>query len=180
LIQSKNPYYIGYICINLSANMKQLFVFLISILVIAGCNKSNKCEKEIYLLPEGFRGKLIVYFDQPDGQEILYEDSIRIYHIPPSGFLKTQFPKNGGCMSDDRINFFYEDSDGNRNLLDYFLNIDKDSIPTDRDYVLFTFLSNKDEKPEFVIHLVGHVSEFNELTQSIHSLDPIKILNSLD
>jgi len=165
---------------NYSRKMKQLFVFFVILLLITGCKKSNQCEKEIYLLPEGFRGEMIVYFDQPDGQEIEYEDSVRVYHIPPSGHLKTQFPKNGGCMNNDRIHFFYVDSLGVRDPLDYFLNLDKDSIPNDRDYVLFTFLSNKGKKPEFVIHLVGHVTEFNNLTQSVHSLNPVGILESLE
>lgn len=160
--------------------MKQFLLFIFGLSILAGChNPRPKCEKEIYLLPTDFRGQLIVYFDQPDGQEILYEDSTRVYRIPPSGYLKSQFQKNGGCMTDNRIQFFYEDSLGSRIPLDYFLNIDPDSIPTDRDYVMFTFLSNKDSKPDFVIHLVGHVSEFNELTQSIHTLDPVKILESL-
>lgn len=159
--------------------MTRFFVFVFLLSILLSCENSTQCEKEIYLIPEGFKGELIVYFDQPDGQEIEYEDSARIYHIPPSGYLKTQFLKNGGCMSDNRIHFYYEDSLGNRESLDYFLNINMDSIPKDRDYVLFTFMSNKEKKPDFVIHLVGHVSEFNELTQSIHLLDPIKILESL-
>lgn len=159
--------------------MKQLIVFLFILIVIAGCKKSQPCEKEIYLLPDGFRGKMIVFFDQPDGKEIQYEDGVRLYPIPTSGFLKSQFPRNGGCMNDDRINFFYVDSLGTRKPLDYFLDLPKDSLPKDRDYVLFTFLSNPDSKPDFVVHLIGSLEEFNELTQSMHLLEPVKILESL-
>ena len=159
--------------------MKHLFVFIFILFIIAGCKKSTPCEKEIYLLPEYFWGTMIVYFDQPDGLEIEYEDDARVYHIPPSGYLKTKFLKNGGCMNNDRLQFFYVDSLGVREPLDYFLNLDKDSIPKDRDFVLFTFLSNKDDKPEFVVHLVGGVFEFNELTQSVHTLEPVQILESL-
>lgn len=160
--------------------MKRSIVFVFFVLLIAGCQKSTPCEKEIYLIPEGFRGTMIVYFDQPDGEKIQYEDDARVYNIPASGFLKTQFLKNGGCLNNDRLQFYYVDSLGTRCSLDYFLNLDKDSIPKDRDYVLFTFLSNKNDKPEFVVHLIGHVSEFNELTQRVHLLEPIQILNSLD
>jgi len=160
--------------------MKKFLVFVFCLSIITGCNRSStKCEKEIYLVPTDFRGHLIVYFDQPDGQIIQYEDSARIYQIPGSGFLKSQFPKNGGCMTGNRIQFFYEDSLGMRTPLDYFLNMDQDSIPKDRDYVLFTLLSNKESKPDFVIHLVGKVYEFNDLTQSVRTLNPVKILESL-
>lgn len=160
--------------------MKQYFIFIFIVLIVSGCNESKKCEKEIYLIPPAFRGALIVYFDQPDGQDILYEDDARIYNIPPSGYLKTQFPKNGGCMNNDRIHFFYHDSLGVREPLDYFLDLHPDSIPTDRDYVLFTFLSNKDKKPEFVIHMVGHVAEFKQLTKGVNQLQPLIILDSLN
>lgn len=148
--------------------------------MISGCEKSMQCEKEIYLLPDGFRGKMIVFFDQAGGEEMLYEDSARVYNIPPSGYLKTQFPKNGGCMNDNRLNFYYLDSLGIRKPLDYFLNLPKDSLPNDRDYVLFTFLSNPESKPDFVVHLLGSLYEFNELTQSMHLLQPVKILDSLN
>lgn len=159
--------------------MKPLLLFLLSIMLLAGCQETKECEEEIYLVPEGFRGKVIVFFDQPDGQEMEYENYARVYHIPESGYIKSQFPKNGGCMGDGRIRFFYEDSLGGRQNLDYFLNIDRDSLPTDRDYVLFTFLSDKTTKPDFVIHFVGHLKEFNELMGSAKNLQPEKILESL-
>lgn len=160
--------------------MKRYVVIIILIWATSGCNVPVKCEKEIYIIPEGFRGKLIVFFDQPDGQKIQYENDARLYYIPSSGYLKTQFAKNGGCMNDNRLNFFYLDSLGNRNQLDYFLDLPKDSLPTDRDYILFSFLSNPEGKPDFVVHLVGSLYEFNELTQSMHLLDPVRILDSLN
>lgn len=165
---------------NPTSNMKRLLVFILLLVVTSGCQKSIQCEKEIYLLPEGFRGKMIVFFDQPDGEVIQYEDSTRVYAIPSSGYLRTQFPRNGGCMNDDRIKFFYVDSLGTREPLDYFLNLPKDSLPKDRDYVVFTFLSNPESKPDFVVHLIGGLYEFNELTQSMHLLQPVKILDSLN
>lgn len=160
--------------------MKHLLTIFILTALFSACNQpSQKCEKEIYLLPPGFRGDLIVFFNQSDGQQIEYEDSARVYRIPEMGYLKSQFPKNGGCMTNERIKFFYEDSSGNRTPLDYFLNLPKDSIPKDRDYVLFTFLSNEDTTPDFVIHLVGSVYEFKDLTNSVRNLDPVRILENL-
>lgn len=158
---------------------KQTLVFIVILFLFSGCNKKTPCEKEIYILPEGFWGTMIVYFDQPDGQEIQYENDARVYRIPPLGYLKTQFPKNGGCMNNHRIHFFFEDSLGVRTPVDYFLDIPKDSIPQNEDYVLFTFLSNKDSKPDFVIHFVGKAHEFNDLTKSVQELDPVKILEAL-
>jgi hypothetical protein len=159
--------------------MKPIFLLALSLLLFAGCSESPQCEEEIYLLPEGFRGKIMVFFDQTDGQEMLYENTARIYQIPVSGVIKSQFPKNGGCMNDGRIQFFYEDSVGTRQPLEYYLNIDMDSLQQNKDYVLFTFLNEKNTKPDFVIHFVGDVSEFKELTESVRNIDPVAILNSL-
>lgn len=158
----------------------KLFVLLtLGLFIFSGCTEPAQCEEEIYLVPEGFRGKIMVFFDQADGQEKEYENTARVYNIPPSGFIKTQFPKNGGCMSDGRIQFFYEDSMGTRQPLEYYLNIGMDSLKKDIDYVLFTFLNEKNTKPDFVIHFVGDVSEFKDLTESVRNLDPMMILDSL-
>lgn len=159
--------------------MKPILSILVSLLLFAGCRESVDCEREIYLVPEGFRGKIIVFFDQQDGQEQQFEEDARLYRIPSSGYLKSKFEKNRGCMGDNRIQFYYENDYGDRQPLDYFLNIDRDSIPMDQDYVLFSFLSDKNKKPDFVIHFVGELKEFNELTQSVKYLDPVAILDSL-
>jgi hypothetical protein len=159
--------------------MKRLLILTFCIVLLSGCKNSNQCEKEIYLIPEGFRGTVIVFFDQPDGQLVQYENNSRVYKIPPSGYIKSRFKKNGGCMSDKRITFFYTDSLGKRTPIDYFMDLKPKSIPRDKDYVVFTFLSNKGSKPDFVIHLIGSVYEFKDLTQSVKYLDPVKILKSL-
>lgn len=159
--------------------MRNLIALFLILLVFAGCHEVHDCEEEIYLLPDGFRGKIFVFFDQSDGQEKQYENTARLYNIPGSGFIKSQFSRNGGCMGDGRIQFFYLDSVGIRQPINYFLDLEKDSIPTDKDYVLFTFLSDESVKPDFVIHCVGHVGEFNELTQSVINIDPMQILDAL-
>lgn len=147
--------------------------------IIAGCSRTKQCEKEIYLLPEGIRGEFVVYFGNENGQPIEYEDSTRIYRIPSSGYLLSQFPKNGGCMSDERVHFYYVDSLGNRTLIEYYLNLDKDSIPQDQDIVLFTFLSEKGTKPEFVINLIGKPKEYKEVLLKFKTFNPVRILDSI-
>jgi len=162
--------------------MKQIQRILTTVLflaIIAGCSRSTPCEKEIYLMPEGFRGQMIVYFDQPDGQAIQYEDEARLYLLPPTGLLKTQFPRNGGCMGDNRIQFYYEDEMGDREKIDFWMDVPLDSIPANTDYVLMTFLSEKGTKPDFTIHLIGTKQEFKSLTKSIRDIDPVKILEAL-
>lgn len=130
-------------------------------------------------MPEGLHGQMIIFFNQSDGQPIQYEDDARVYKVPASGLLKTQFPRNGGCIGDNRIQFFYEDSIGRRQQVAFFMDIDRDSIPADRDHVLMTFLSETGTKPEFVIHLIGSVDEYQELTRSVTKINTEEILESL-
>lgn len=159
--------------------MRLLLKTILCLSVVYGCTRSTPCEKEIFLLPEGLRGQIIVFFDQADGQEMTYDGDSRVYRIPPSGILKSQFKKNGGCMGDGRNLFFYEDSIAGRMPVDYFLDIDSDSIPAGDDYVLMSFLSDETKKPDFVIHLLGSSAEFKELTASVRDLNPDELLKSL-
>lgn len=147
--------------------------------MVVGCSRSIPCEKEIYVLPDGFKGQMIVFFDQSDGQDIEYKNETRVYRLPASGLLKTQFPRNGGCMGDNRIQFFYEDNAGDRGKLDFWMDVPRDSIPDNKDYVLMTFLSEKGTKPDFVIHLIGTHQEFKSLTNSVRDIDPVEILEAL-
>lgn len=62
----------------------------------------------------------------------------------------------------------------------YFLNLGNDCIPKNRDCFLFTLFSDKDSKPDFVIHLIATVQEFKELTNRVRYLGPIGILESLE
>lgn len=157
----------------------RFFIILFSLFLLTGCGEKQPCEKEIYLLPDGFRGHVIVFFDQNDGTPVLYEGDSRLYVIPRSGFLKSQFKKNGGCMSDGRVRFFTVDSMGHRTPMTYFLGLKPAEIPKDKDYVIFSLLSDKRGKPDFVIHIVGRATEFRESMERIRYLDPVTILESL-
>ena len=142
--------------------------------------EERKCEKEIYLLPDGFRGIVLIYFNQPDGAPAEYFGDSRLYRIPSTGLMKSQFGPNGGCMSDNRINFFYIDSAGNQKPITYFMNILEDRPPVDENYVMLSFTSNKSDSTHFVIHLVGEIKEFVELTNAVKKINHLEVLKSLN
>ncbi|QMU65411.1 MAG: hypothetical protein GKR88_14710 [Flavobacteriaceae bacterium] len=56
----------------------------------------RKAEDIIRLIPEGYIGPVLVVFDQKNGEPKEYEDGKRVYRIPKSGVLKTQFGSNYG------------------------------------------------------------------------------------
>lgn len=69
----------------------------------------RKAEPETFLIPDGFRGELVVFYDEPCGSAPKRVDGRRIYEIPESGVLVTAFDKNKGYL--DR-KFFFVSNDG--------------------------------------------------------------------
>lgn len=72
---------------------KRVLIPLILLFALFGCKKS---EQEILVLPTGFKGYVIVLFNQENGTAINYKGRSRVYEIPQDGVLRTQFSTNGG------------------------------------------------------------------------------------
>jgi hypothetical protein len=56
----------------------------------------DRAEPELHLIPDGFEGPVLIVFNDPNGTQPEYEGKSRLYEIPPSGVLRTQFPPNDG------------------------------------------------------------------------------------
>lgn len=56
---------------------------------------------ERYLIPENYRGPVMVIFNQKDGQKKEYEGRRRLYRIPSTGVLFTQFKDEQGWIDQD-------------------------------------------------------------------------------
>ena len=71
----------------------------------------NRAEPEVHLLPAGFTGPVVILFDQANGTPPRREGRARVYEIPASGILRTQFRENDGWSSP---RYYYVDSAGQR------------------------------------------------------------------
>jgi len=69
---------------------------------------------ERYLIPENYRGPVYVIFNQKDGQTKEYEGNRRLYRIPSTGVLFTQFKDEQGWINQD---YYLVSSDGQRKKL---------------------------------------------------------------
>lgn len=88
------------------------FVLMLTLMVSTiGCKSP---ESEIYLIPQGFTGKVNIIFNQPKGAAPKYEEGERVYQIPANGILLTQFNDEYGLV--DR-QYFYADSSNRRTPL---------------------------------------------------------------
>lgn len=69
----------------------------------------SKAEPETFLIPKDLRGEIVVFYDESCGQPPVYENGRRIYKIPESGVLITQFGKNLGHF--DRKFYLVDESE---------------------------------------------------------------------
>lgn len=77
----------------------------------------RKAEPETFLIPEGFRGEFVIFYEEPCGSPPKYVDGRRVYEIPESGVLVTAFDKNKGYL--DRKFFFVSSSGTLRELPEF-------------------------------------------------------------
>ena len=69
---------------------------------------------ETYLIPAAYRGREMVVFNQPDGQDPELEQGRRIYRIPSSGVLFTKFKDEQGFIDQQ---YYYLTATGQRQRL---------------------------------------------------------------
>jgi hypothetical protein len=67
-------------------------------------------DKELFYIPNGIKGNISILFNCKDGKPKKWKDGKRLYEIPISGVLKTQFKENIGRLSfeEDGIPFKVE------------------------------------------------------------------------
>lgn len=144
------------------------FVAVVAVFLI-GCAQPG--EDEVHLLPEDFSGPVIIIFNQADGQGQRYEGDKRVYEIPESGILRTQFPPNSGSHSQQILR---KQANGSREVLPLILN-----LPENRDSertAVFSLESGKVYKSSsaassgedeiafrFVTYLVGETASADSL-----------------
>lgn len=70
-----------------------------------------RAEPEVFLIPLHYQGEIVIFYDEPCGRAVRYENGRRIYEFPNSGILISQFEKNSGHLN---RNFFLVDESRSR------------------------------------------------------------------
>ncbi len=97
-----------------------LFIMLImvAVLIVAGTATGYlpslvywnfMVEPELYRVPLGYEGPILIVYDQPNGWPMKYDGRARIYDLPNSGVLFTQFSQSKQLYRPD---FVYVDAAG--------------------------------------------------------------------
>jgi hypothetical protein len=77
----------------------------------------SSASSNVFLIPEGFKGRVLIVHSCEDGLEKELEGMRRVYRIPASGVLKTQFSFAGDAFDHLNSSFYYVDAGGNRTKL---------------------------------------------------------------
>jgi|GEM_PF-1839861 len=118
--------------------IKKLAYYLIILVFASSC--AQQSEDTIRLIPEGYLGTVMIIFNQKNGEAEEYEDGKRVYRIPETGILYTQFEPNYGIQKHE---YFYLDTNGNRTEIDFLLLNSKEKsleeVSNDKVYAYFEY-----------------------------------------
>jgi hypothetical protein len=118
---------------------------------------SKRESRDTFLIAKGYRGKVHILFNQPDGAPEKWEDNRRIFEIPSDGFLATQAKCEWGRLD---IRCFTVDSDAKRQSLRWIST--KDSSPDEIGVYEFGSWTNTETDGRETDHIqffVGRASE---------------------
>lgn len=71
---------------------------------------SCSSEEAIYILPDKFIGKVAIIYNDPDAEELPYQNKHRIFEIPDNGILKTKSAYRG--VDKYRSKFYFRKANG--------------------------------------------------------------------
>ena len=69
------------------------------------------------MIPNGYRGEIVIFFEEPCGREPIYENGRRLYTLSNAGHLITKFKVNRGYFDRE---FFFVDEQGSRSKIPEF------------------------------------------------------------
>lgn len=83
--------------------LKAIFVSIL-LYMLSACNSMTP---EKHLIPEGFTGRVVIFYGRKDGQKEK-EGKFRLYRVPNDGIVKTKYSLNKGWINDSiDMAFFY-------------------------------------------------------------------------
>lgn len=78
----------------------------------------NKSSEDIFIIQDNYKGTIAVIYGQKNGMKKEFENGKRVYRIPKSGTLKTQFDPKGAYTNFGE--YYYETDKNERIIIEYF------------------------------------------------------------
>lgn len=91
-----------------------VFIFIGGLYIFSG---NERGVDEIYLLPSGFEGCVVIYYDVEGAEPLKIENDEIVYHVPANGLIYTSSPYDFGWVNDKhsgafQLKAFYVDDEG--------------------------------------------------------------------
>jgi len=147
-----------------------IFFTLVLSVVLSSCG-----EQEVVVVPDNYKGYIVVIFNQKNGEPIKYEEGKRVYEIPQDGILKTQFEPDEGWR--EFPEFYYEKIVPENKLCSF---AELKEVPADTIVGLMgalgTMQKNDYNEDRFVYALfyIGTKSEIEQAQEQVEKVDFLK------
>lgn len=137
---------------------------LAAIVVSVGlCSCSLATRDGIYLIPQGFKGGVVILFDQPNGVVPDVDAGRFVYPIPSNGVLYVQGPPQPGLVNKE---FYYISADGKRTRIEE-LRITGNTSPEGLPQNKFGNISQDDFENKIFVMNTGGFGSFNTPTRIV-------------
>ena len=107
----------------------KLIIFLFGLIIFESC--AQNATDVITLIPKDYIGPVLITLDVENGSEKMIENGKRVYIIPSSGILRTQFQAEYGYHF---RKFYYLDQSGSRNEIP-IINTNEKPVTFDKDSI---------------------------------------------
>ncbi len=142
-------------------------------IMFLGCNNGDK---EVIILPKNYRGYVVIIYNQKAGVQAKYENGKRIYEIPSSGILKTQFDGNYGLRE---FTEYYFEKIAPENKIPSYVEFVKMPSNTIIGFMGATGNANKDyegkQTVEYTLYYVGTKSDIERAIEQAERLDIVTL-----
>jgi YD repeat-containing protein len=167
LIQSMN----GINMCKSSFRIKLVFLKITVISLLVGCRSADN---EVIVVPENYEGYVVIVYGQEHGTAEQYEGTSRLYNVPSTGILLTQFSNNPGWAELPKV---YRGSITRENEIPFIASFEK--IPEDKICAFggTSGAANKDLAGDEVVRFkqlyVGSKSRIRQAIEEAEKLDII-------
>ena len=110
------------------SNLTQILIIIFPFLTYYVYYKVNEPSKDIFLIPQNYRGKVAIIYDQKNGENEEYEGKYRIYKIPENGILKTKFKVKGDVWNIGDAKYYFVYNNKRIPIKQYCLYCEKNKI----------------------------------------------------
>lgn len=136
-------------------------------------------KEEVFILPQNFKGIVVIAYDQKDGLDDTIEDGKFIYRIPQNGVMKL---KRKEVTTLSKSWYYFEDEQGKRTILDFcFPPCEEMKNNPDKFFAYGKSnggFENAGEQLEMTTFFVGTSHDTDSLNRADEKLNPLELIKN--